>query len=202
MTFCHKIEEIIVGDSNMLDLNKELGPLGLDHVELSQLLDVDIRTVKRWASNQSELPGPVKTTLMAWQRLNELGLPWRPDASDALNLHPDQLAKLRVHNFELSEALRRAEERGGPKLPWEVDLGRGRARLNGVFVSFYRLPNGSFSPQSYWLDSDNNDYDPKNIQEILDDAFDSIAKAISAHLKLKSKTVTQSSAHSDETKAA
>lgn len=185
----------------MGDLNGELHSLGLDHVEFAQLLDVDIRTVKRWASGQSELPGAVETTLVAWKRLNNLGLPWRPNAFDIHNLHPDQLAKLRAHNFELSEALRRAEKRGGPKLPWEVDLGRGRARLNGVFVSFYRLPNGSFSPQSYWLDSDNNDYDPKNIQEILDDAFDSIAKAISAHLKIKSRTVTQSSAHGGETTA-
>jgi hypothetical protein len=150
-------------------------------VEFARLLDVDIRTIKRWVSGQSDVPGPVKTTLMAWQRLSKLGMPWRPDAFDIWNPQPGQLTKLLTHNLELSEVLRKVQQCGGPKLPWGIDLCRGKARLNGVFVSFYRLPNDSFSPQSYWLDPANKDYDPKNIQEILDDAFGAISNAISAN---------------------
>src|SRR5258708_24590001 len=51
--------------------------------------------------------------------------------------------------IDLNAVLERVEARGGAKAPWVVDWDSGRASLETMEVSFYKLQSGSFSLGPY-----------------------------------------------------
>ena len=92
---------------------------------------------------------------------------------------PEQIAIARAASMDLASLLNKVNERGGPAAPWMVDLKAGRATLNSIQVSFYRLPNGGFSPQSYCRSGDSVP-DLRRDWTLIEDAFACIANAIAA----------------------
>jgi DNA-binding transcriptional regulator YiaG len=48
--------------------------LGLSQVAAAQALEVDARTVRRWALGEREIPGPVRVALRCMARLHALGV--------------------------------------------------------------------------------------------------------------------------------
>lgn len=162
-----------------LDLTETLNSLGLSQVAAARLLSVDPRTVRRWVENPTEISGPAEQALRAWHRLHEYGLPWSPDGVDLIESDPEQVARHRLHTLELDELLAKVKKRGGPAAPWVVDLDKCKATLGALEVTFYRLPSGGFSPQSY---KRRDDIKP-NVERdwsLIEDAFACIAKAIAA----------------------
>lgn len=154
-----------------------LSTLGLSQVEAARLLSVDPRTIRRWVENPAEISGPAEQALRAWVRLHEYGLPWSPDGVDLVEFDPDQIARHRLHTLELDALLKKVKKRGGPAAPWIVDLDKGKATLGALEVTFYRLPSGGFSPQSYKRRDDTK----ANVQRdwhLIEDALVCIAKAI------------------------
>lgn len=160
-----------------LDLSATLNSLGLSQVAAARLLSVDPRTVRRWVENPEEISGPAEQALRAWQRLHAYGLPWSPDGVDVVETDPEQIALHRNHTIDLDALLLRVSERGGPSAPWVVDLDKGKATLGALEVTFYKLPSGSFSPQSYKR-RDNVYPDVQRDRRLIEDAFACIAKAI------------------------
>jgi len=154
-----------------------LGELGLSQAEAARLLSVDPRTVRRWAENPAEIPGPAEQALRAWRTLHRFGLPWAPGSVDLVRLDPDQIAKQRAHAIELEALLNRVQKRGGPALPWDVDLEHCRATHGKLEVTFYRLANGGFSPQSYRR-RDGIPADLERDWPLIEDAFVHVARAI------------------------
>ena len=159
------------------DLRTALDDLGLTQAELAQLLDTNPRTVRRWESGATPIPGAVAQTLHAWARLQRAGLAWRPedailDAGDA-----ESLAAHRFHSMALDELLERVRARGGPAAPWDVDLERKRATLGGLQLSFYLLANGGFAPQSYRR-RDGVPPDLARDTPLLEDGYACIARAL------------------------
>jgi hypothetical protein len=133
------------------DLRTSLRTLGLSQTEAAKLLSVTARTVRRWVENPDELQGPAARALEAWLALERRGLPWRPDEASVEAGDEDQIVRMRAHAVELYGLLERVRLRGGPALPWQIDLTAGTATLETVRVSFYKLANGGFSPQAYRL---------------------------------------------------
>jgi len=157
-----------------------LTQLGLTQMEAARLLEVDPRTVRRWAEDKgADIPGPAEHALRAWQELQRRGLPWRPGDDDAA----EQLGPHRAHAIELYELLLRVDKRGGPSNAWSVDIERGQATLGPVRVSFYKLTNGGFSP-SFYTRSDGHP-DIKRDWQLIEDAFACIAKAFADRKRIK-----------------
>ena len=157
------------------ELRDHLEQLGLAQAEAAQLLSVAPRTVRRWVEGSQEVPGPAEQALRAWLRLHERGMAWRPDAVAIAGDDARTIARHREHAIELDALLQRVKARGGPAAPWQVDLDRCRATLGPLHVSFYKLRNGGFSPQSYRR-SDG----PADMQRdwpLIEDAFACIADA-------------------------
>jgi hypothetical protein len=156
-----------------------LAQLGLTQIEVASLLEVDPRTVRRWADgNGTDIPGPAEHALRAWLGLQRRGLPWRPGDDAAA-----QIAPYRAHAIELYELLLRVDKRGGPSDAWDVDPEKGQATLGPVKVSFYKLSNGGFSP-SFYSRSDG----APNIKRdwpLIEDAFACIAKAFAEQRGIK-----------------
>lgn len=159
------------------DLSSALNSLGLSQVAAARLLSVDPRTVRRWVENPAEISGPAEQALRAWLRLNEHGLPWSPDGVDLIETNPEQIALHRIHTIDLDALLQKVNERGGPTAPWVVDLDKGKATLEALEVTFYKLPSGGFSPQSYKR-RDMLHPDVQRDRRLIEDAFACIAKAI------------------------
>ncbi|MDA1101716.1 MAG: hypothetical protein O2967_22370 [Proteobacteria bacterium] len=86
----------------------------------------------------------------------------------------EQIALYRRHAINLDALIQKVEARGGPAAPWHVDLKKRQATLGPVWVSFYPLVNGGFSPASYSRSDDHPDL--KRDWTLLEDAC--IAKAI------------------------
>lgn len=155
-----------------------LNELGLSQVDAARLLSVDPRTVRRWVANPAEVTGPAEQALRAWQKLNQLGLPWSPDSTDLVETDPEQIAAHRAHAIDLTNLLLKVHQRGGPSGAWTVDLVRNKATLGPYAISFYRTTTGSFSPQSY----KRTDGTPTDLQRdwpYIEDAFACIAAALS-----------------------
>jgi transcriptional regulator with XRE-family HTH domain len=156
-----------------------LAQLGLTQTDAARLLEVDPRTVRRWAEgNAADIPGPAVQALRAWLGLQRRGLPWRPGDGTA-----EQIAPHRAHAIELYELLLRVDKRGGPSDAWNVDVERGQATLGPVKVWFYKLTNGGFSP-SYYSRSDGHP-DFKRDWPLIEDAFACIAKAFAEQQRIK-----------------
>ena len=151
--------------------------LGLTPDEAAQLLSVSPRTVQRWQHGIQEVPGPAEQALRAWFRLHERGLAWRPDDESIAVEEPEAMARHREHAIELDALLKRVEDRGGAAAPWQVDLDRCRATLGPLQVSFYKLRNGGFAPQSYRR-SDGRQLDMQRDGPLIEDAYACIAHAL------------------------
>lgn len=162
-----------------LDLSATLNALGLSQVAAARLLSVAPRTVRRWVENPEEISGPAEQALRAWQRLHAYGLPWSPDGVDVVETDPEQIALHRNHTIDLDALLLRVSERGGPSAPWAVDLDKGKATLGALEVTFYKLPSGGFSPQSYKR-RDEIKPDVQRDWRLIEDAFACIARAIAS----------------------
>ena len=149
--------------------------LGLSPAEAAQLLSVSPRTVRRWQEGE-ELPGPAQQAIRAWVRLHERHLPWRPDSVSIVEDDQDQIARHRLHTINLVDVLERVEARGGAKAPWSVDWDLGRASLETMEVSFYKLQSGSFSLGPYRR----KDSPPDTARDMpmIEDAVYCIAKAL------------------------
>lgn len=81
------------------DFDSLLGELGLSQAEAARLLSVDARTVRRWAEDPADMPGPAKQALRAWLALHRFGLPWAPDSVDLVRQDPGQVAKSLSVNY-------------------------------------------------------------------------------------------------------
>ncbi len=149
--------------------------LGLTQAEAAQLLSVNPRTIRRWLGGE-EVPAPAQHALRAWMGLHERGLPWRPDEQSVVGEDDEQIAVIRSHAIDLDALLTRVEARGGPTVPWDVDLDRCRATLGRMQLSFYRLRNGGFALQSYRR-SDEAGADAQRDKALLEDAVACIARA-------------------------
>jgi hypothetical protein len=98
---------------------------------------------------------------------------------DLIEIDPEQIALHRNHTIDLANLLNKVSERGGPAAPWVVNLDKGKATLESLEVTFYKLKSGGFSPQSYKR-RDNIEPDVKRDRHLIEDAFACIAKAIAA----------------------
>ena len=166
------------GPMNAIELRLHLDSLGLTQAEFAQLQGANVRTVRRWLDGEGPgIPGAVANSLRAWQRLQHAGLPWRPE--DALLEAGDAagLAAHRFHALDLDAVLERVRQRGGPASPWDVDLDRQRATLGAVRLTFYKLPNGGFAPQSYRR-LDGLPPDLVRDRVLLEDGYACIARAL------------------------
>ena len=159
------------------NLSSTLSFLGLSQVAAARLLSVDGRTVRRWVEDPTEISGPAEQALRAWHRLHENGIPWSPDGVDLIEIDPEQIALHRTHTIDLANLLNKVSERGGPTAPWVVNLDKGKATLESLEVTFYKLKSGGFSPQSYKR-RDPKGPDVERDWHLIEDAFACIAKAI------------------------
>src|ERR1039457_753734 len=125
-------------------LEQYLLRLDLSPAQAAQLLSVSPRTVRRWQEGE-DVPGPAEQAIRAWVRLHERHLPWRPDSISIAQDDQDQIARHRSHTIDLDAVLQKVEMRGGAKAPWSVDWDHGRASLETMEVSFYKLQDGGFS---------------------------------------------------------
>jgi hypothetical protein len=162
---------------SQIDLTKTLNSLGLSQVAAARLLSVDPRTVRRWVENPKEISGPAEQALRAWHLLHEYGLPWSPDGVDLVECDPEQIALTRQHAIDLAGLIHKVNKRGGPSAPWVVDLDKGKSTLEKLEVTFYKLPSGGFSPQTYKR-RDKIKPDVERDRHLIEDAFACIAKAI------------------------
>ena len=136
------------------------------------------------------MPSPAEQALRAWFALHRTGLPWSPDSVDLAQLDPVQIAIHRAHTIDLEAIIEKVANRGGPAAPWQVDLAQYRAKLGPLEVSFYRLPNGGFAPQSYRRKDG-----PADLQRdwpLIEDAFAHIAKSIAHERQRQNKALDPS----------
>lgn len=142
--------------------------LGLSPVQAAKLLGVGLRTMRRWtdpgeadaqasdsqAGQGGSIPGPAEQALRAWLKLHRLGLSWRPGAEPLTSAGVTGGAGSALEAARLASMLQRVRERGGPAEPWDIDLGRGLARLGVRRVSFCRVTgagaSAGFVLQSAW----------------------------------------------------
>lgn len=59
-----------------------LDELDLTQGELALFMEVDIRTVRRWARWPEKMNVAAKEAILAWHKLHKLTLAWRPDSID------------------------------------------------------------------------------------------------------------------------
>lgn len=173
-----------------IELVELLARLNLSQREAATLLSVNPRTFRRWLEDADQMPKTAEVALRAWDRLNRLGLAWRPDGVALGESNPEevaeQIAKFRKHAIDLDSLLRRVASRGGPKLQWDINLDDNEATLGPMTVHFYQLVNGSFSPASYRR-SDRHP-DPQLDAELLEDAYACIARALSKKARTSQPT--------------
>ncbi len=156
------------------ELEQCLLRLGLTQTEGAQLLGVAPRTLRRWLEGE-EIPGPAEQAVRAWLKLHDHKMAWRPDSASIADDDQDQIGKIRQHGINLSEVISRVEARGGPQMPWAVDRPRSRATFGPMEVTFYALPNGSFSPANYTR-KDQHHPDVERDRSLIEDAIYCIAK--------------------------
>lgn len=166
------------------ELKEHFAFLHLSQTDAAQLLGVAARTVRRWLEGE-DIPGPVEQAVCAWRLLQERGLSWRPDSVTIFQDDQDQISRLREHAKEIAATLDKVEARGGPRIPWTVDLDRCQAVLGPMEVSFHRLKNGGFAV-SYYRRTDCAP-DVERDWEFVEDAIFCIASAIKTDKGIKVK---------------
>jgi len=174
------------GPMTAVELREHIQGFGLTQTELAQLLGANARTVRRWleedgSADSPGVPGAVATTLRAWQRLQQAALAWRPeDAPLSASGAAPALAAQRFYALGIDAMLERVRMRGGPAVPWDVDLARQRATVGAVQLSFYVLEGGGFVPLSYRR-QDALLPDPVRDQTLLEDGVACIARTLERH---------------------
>lgn len=165
------------------EVKEAMAHLGVKPKELSELIDVNPRTVARWLSGEVKVPNVVERVVQAWVTLHQFGLPWRPDGRNLLvDQHQRQQIRLQIENsLELSTILDRIKTKGGPAAPWTVDLTQKRATLESIWVSFYITANGSFTPQSYGRTD--KPADLERDRSLIEDGFYCIAVEVGKYFK-------------------
>lgn len=88
----------------IFELKNIISELKLTQQEVANLLRVNIRTIGRWIENPSKITGPAKQTLLAWQKLNRYGWPWRPDGIDILNESQQEKVINKIKQWGLKNA--------------------------------------------------------------------------------------------------
>lgn len=159
--------------------------LGLTQAEAAASLGLSERTLRRYldeADNvleEATVPGPVFQAIRGWLLLHENGLPWRPGTT-ALDCRvtPQSMAQHRIYAMDIGASVRRIEEAGGPALPWEVDLVRGRAVLGAMAFTFSLIDRIGFSPQSYARRDIPGDL--KRDWQMLEEGFACVARELKA----------------------
>jgi hypothetical protein len=167
------------------NLKESLVTLGLSTQEAASLLGVNMRTIQRWLGGDVDIPVSVAHVMQAWLYLNKLGLPWRPDGYSVSLISAEEMRNQLLlhiqHVSDLADILKKVKNRGGPATPWNVDFSSKKATLGDIWVRFYKLPNGGFSPQSYGRYDKTPDLDRDKF--ILEDAYACIAEAIASRNK-------------------
>jgi len=166
-----------------VELRDHIQGFGLTQIELAQLLGANPRTVRRWLEEDGSaggpgIPGAVATTVRAWWCLQQAGLSWRPQDKplSAAGAIP-ALAAQRFYALGVDVMLEHVRARGGPAVPWDVDLARQRATVGAVQLTFYLLEEGGFVPLSYRR-QDALTPDPVRDQTLLEDGVACIARKL------------------------
>src|SRR5882724_4735320 len=131
-----------------IEIRESLGALRLSQEEAAIYLGVAARSVRRWLQGEA-IPGPAEAALRAWRKLEQRGLAWRPDSVTLFEENSERIAVYRQEAMNLNDLLERVNARGGPRLPWKVDIVEGRATMEWASLSFYKLQNRGFSPSTY-----------------------------------------------------
>jgi hypothetical protein len=169
------------------ELASALRTLRLSAKEAGALLSVDPKTVARWLAGDVDVSGPAEQALRAWLRLESRRIPWRPDGLPLSIMSAEEIEEqnrlMREEVVVLDQVIELVQQRGGPAAPWRVDLARCEAELAGtMYVHFYRLPNGGFTPSSYRRTDKEPDYERD--LPLIQDAIACIAEAVAAERKV------------------
>ena len=161
------------------DLRECLTILRITTSELAELFSINERTVSRWINNEIAVPGPASCALKAWCTLERLGLPWRPDGLALLHAKSasgDPLALSLDPKTEVSKIVNAIKLRGGPSLPWKVDVDKREATLADIWIKFRPLSSNQFVPQSYGR----SDIRPDLVRDkhVIEEGFASISDAL------------------------
>jgi hypothetical protein len=159
-----------------IEVREALTKLRLDQEEAATLLGVAPRSVRRWLQGEA-IPGPAEAAFRAWLKLDARGLAWRPDSVTLFEQNSERIAVYRHEAMKLNELLGRVNARGGPRLPWNVDIAAGRASMEWASLSFYKLQNGGFSPATYRRRDQDAPPDIDRDRDLIEDGLFCIAQA-------------------------
>jgi transcriptional regulator with XRE-family HTH domain len=132
-----------------IEFRASLNRLGLSQLEAARLLGVKSRTIQRWVAGSPPVGEPAAQALLAWCRLADHGIAWRPDAAAIDDEDPATLSRRRQQQIGLEAMIKRVAARGGLKKRWRINLKRRRAMAGPISVMFNTLANGGFCPASY-----------------------------------------------------
>ena len=159
---------------SQVEVRQTLAELQLNQQEAAKLLGVSPRSVRRWLEGEA-IPGPAEGALRAWRQLEARGLAWRPDSVTLYEADREQIAVYRQDAMNLNALLERVSSRGGPRLPWKVNVIEGSATMEWAYLSFYKLQNGGFSPSVYRRSDQDSPPDLHRDRDLIDDALYCIA---------------------------
>jgi hypothetical protein len=134
---------------NAEKLEQSLRHLGLTQADLAAHLGVTPRSVRRWQAGEQQIPHWVQEIIAVWLQLHERKLPWGADLESVWYGDIDQIDRHMEHDKALAGILARVASRGGPSVPWRINVAVLTATLGKITVRFYRLASGSFSLASY-----------------------------------------------------
>ena len=134
---------------NNQKLEQALRILGLTQADLAAHLGVTPRSVRRWQTGEQPIPHWVQEIVAVWLQLHEWKLPWGADLESIWYGDIDQIERHMKHDIALAAILERVTLRGGPSVPWRINVATMTATLGKVTVKFYHLKSGGFSLASY-----------------------------------------------------
>jgi hypothetical protein len=134
---------------NNHELKQSMQILGLTQADLAAHLGVASRSVRRWQMGEQPIPQWVQEIVAVWTQLHERKLPWGADLESIWYGDTDQIDRHMEHDKALAAILGRVAIRGGPSVPWRINVAAMTATLGKITVRFYKLKSGSFSLASY-----------------------------------------------------